>query len=231
MMSSIFKMRLKDILLYNSKGYKKCSESFNDGTLKGEQLKRASEMAINSDRYNAYMSKYQRVGYILVLVTAFHIGMAAVAFFTVDIILYLAISAAVAMAWYALYQRKTLFALVGIFTCVFGIILNIGILNVPTSLVIWSVIVAAIIAGLLPSVMLLNREYIYLSKQDGFPHFKVILDDEIRKNQKALAGEINLYYANLSAPEGCEGRMDDIELSEETAEIMPDHKNDLMDSV
>ena len=123
-MSSIFNMRLKDILLYNSKGYKKCSESFNDGTLKGEQLKRASEMAINSDRYNAYMSKYQRVGYILVLVTAVHIAMAAVAFFTVDIILYLAISAAVAMAWYALYQRKTLFALMGIFTCVFGIIFN-----------------------------------------------------------------------------------------------------------
>lgn len=224
-------MRLKDILLYRKKNYKKTIDSFNDGTFKAEQLKKASAMAINNDRFNDYMDKYQRVGFCLVIASAIHIALFVITLLTVDFILYGAITAALAMTWYAIYEKKTIFAFVGGFTCLFGIIFNAAVLKIISTLMIWGVLVLGLIIVLLPVIILLNREYIYLSKQEGFPHFKAILDEEIEKNKKAIEGEIKRKYANITVPEEKKGKMDVLEEIPDVIEALPDQKNDLMDSI
>lgn len=230
-MGDTLNMRLKDILLYRKKSYRKTMESFNDGTFKAEQLKKASDMAINNDRFNDYMDKYQRVGFCLVIASAIHIALFVITLLTVDFILYGAVTITLAMTWYAIYEKKTIFVFVGGFTCLFGIIFNIAILNIMSMLMVWGFLVLALIAGLLPSVILLNREYIYLSKQEGFPHFKAILDEEIEKNKKALEGEIRQKYANITVPEEKKGKMDELEEITDAIVPLPDQKNDLMDSI
>jgi len=230
-MADTFNMRLKDILLYRKKSYKKTIDSFNDGTFKAEQLKKASAMAINNDRFNDYMDKYQRVGFCLVIASAIHIALFVITLLTVDFILYGAVTIALAMTWYAIYEKKTIFAFVGGFTCLFGIIFNAAVLKIISMLMIWGVLALALIAGLLPSVILLNREYIYLSKQEGFPHFKAILDEELEKNKKALEGKIKRKYANITVPEEKKGKMDVLEEIPDVIEALPDQKNDLMDSI
>lgn len=230
-MADTFNMRLKDILLYRKKNYKKTIDSFNDGTFKAEQLKKASAMAINNDRFNDYMDKYQRVGFCLVIASAIHIALFVITLLTVDFILYGAITAALAMTWYAIYEKKTIFAFVGGFTCLFGIIFNAAVLKIISTLMIWGVLVLGLIIVLLPVIILLNREYIYLSKQEGFPHFKAILDEEIEKNKKAIEGEIKRKYANITVPEEKKGKMDVLEEIPDVIEALPDQKNDLMDSI
>ena len=230
-MADTFNMRLKDILLYRKKSYRKTIDSFNDGTFKAEQLKRASAMAINNDRFNDYMDKYQRTGFALIIASAVHIALFIVALFTVDFILYGAVTIALAMTWYAIYEKKTVFAVMGGFTCLFGIIFNIAVLNMMSMLMVWGFLVLAFIAGLLPSVILLNREYIYLSKQEGFPHFKAILDEELEKNRKALESKIKRKYANITVPEEKKGKMDELEQITDPIVPLPDQKNDLMDSI
>ena len=98
-------------------------------------------------------------------------------------------------------------------------------------MLIWGGVIFLFSVFMIAAIHSLNKEYIYLSQQEGFPYFRYILDEEIEKNKKALAGKIDLYYANLTAPEGKLGDMDDLDMPLERIEARPDGRNDLMDGI
>ena len=227
----LLNMRLSDILLYNSKKYESVKQSMEDGTYKAEQLKKTSEMAKNCDRYNEYIKKYMDVGKVLFCITFVHVIMFAAAVFTADFLLYIMIAVGLAMEWYSVYTKKTAFCYTAPIAVLMGLVVDL-VLRLVTIFMFWGIIIMGIlIAFALLIVPYLNREYIYLSEQEGFPHFKRILDDETEKNKKALAGEIDRHYAALEAPEDKKGRMDELDLPLEAAEAAPDMRNDYMESI
>ena len=227
---SIFNERFSDIMLRHDKRYQKHIDSFNDGTVKAEMLKKSSEMAKNCERYDKFTERYMQAGKILIVVTVVHLLLIINAIFGADFILYFFILAALAMQWYALYTKKTAFAYLSPVSVSIGIMTDV-LLKLYSTLIYWGILMALFSIFMIAVIHPLNIEYLYLSKQEGFPHFKYILDEEIEKNKKALAGKLDLYYANLTAPEGKLGDMDDLDLPLEPIEARPDGRNDYMDSV
>ena len=228
--SGVMHQRPKDILLKNNKTYQKYAEGMDDGTYKAMLLQKNSEMAVNSERFSKYMKQYEKIGYVMVIFTVLHVIMAPIALLSADFILYGAATVAVIMMWYAFYSKKSAFVIPSVVTVVLGIMIDLA-LRYTTVLMVWGVFLTVLLISVSPAVLILNREYIYLSKQEGFPHFKPVLEEEVEKNQKALKGKINLYYANMTAPEGKLGDMDELEFSQEVMEAHPDSKNDLMDTI
>ena len=219
-----------EIMLDNNKDYQKYKEQMSDGTYKAGELQKTSEMAKRCERVTNYNDKYINIGKILMIITFIHIIIITVCIFTGDFILYFLTATGLAMMWYALYKKKTPFAYTAPVAVVMGIVIDIA-LRYVTILLFWGIIIAAVLAALSFQVHLLNNEYVYLSKQEGFPHFKRILDDEIEKNKKALAGEINRHYAELTLPEDEQGVMEDLEMTSDSINARPDGRNDLMDSL
>ena len=159
-----------------------------------------------------------------------HVVMLAINVLTAEFLLYVILLFALAMTWYSFYSKKTIFTYVAAVSCVLGLILDIA-MGFRTSFMVWGLTLTAVIIGLSPVITSLNCEYIYLSKQEGYPHFMYILDEEVKKNKKALAEGIERHYVTLEAPEDKKGKMDELEELTETIESLPDQRNDLMDAI
>ena len=221
---------LRHILLEHNKEYQKYIEDMNDGTYKADMLKKTSEMAKNSERLEILTKRTVKAGYVLFYLTAVQLLEFMIAFFQAEFILYFFLLSALAMDWYALYTKKTPFAYVAPVSVAIGLMID-GVLGMFSIMFIWGGIIGVTAIALIPIIHGLNAEYIFLSEQEGFPHFRHILDMEIERNKKALAGEIENYYATMTAPEGKLGDMDEIELPAENITARPDGRNDYMDSI
>ena len=224
-------MRPKDILLYNSKKYESVKRSFEEGTYKAEQLKKISQMSVNCERLNNYTNSYQKYGLVLIIFSVIHIIMFTAAVLTAELLMYAILTFALVMTWYSFYSKKTVFTYVASLSCIFGLIIDFA-MQWYTPFIVWGLMLTVVITGLSPLITSLNREYIYLTKQEGYPHFMYILDEEIQKNKKALADEIDNYYATKAyAPPEKRGIMDELDIIPEAIEARPDQRNNYMDTV
>ena len=225
-----FTKSFSEIMLEHNKTYQKYTENMKDETYKAEILRKSSEMAKNSERYESFTRRYIDVGKVLMIMTTVHTCMLIEAIFQAEFISYFFVLAAFLMQWYALYVKKTIFAYVAPVSAAIAIMTDL-LLEFYSIMLIWGVVIFLFSIFMIAIIHPLNTEYLYLSKQTGFPYFRYILDEEIAKNKKALAGELDLYYANLTAPEGKLGDMDDLDMPLSPIEARPDGRNDYMDSV
>ena len=225
-----FSKSFSEFMLEHNKTYQKYTENMNDGTYRAEVLRKTSEMAKNSERYEYFTKRYINVGKVLLIITAAHLLMIIIAVFQAEFISYFFILAALLMQWYALYTKKTAFAYAAPVSAAIAVMVDV-LLGFYSIMLIWGGMIFLLSIFMIAVIHSLNKEYIYLSQQEGFPYFRYILDEEIEKNKKALAGKIDLYYANLTAPEGKLGDMDDLDMPLERIEARPDGRNDLMDGI